>query len=183
MEQQLSIRSSYFSFLCRFVNRRLCGTVTNVRDNFQFKQLFDDYFLPMSNILTSFSAIAKNEGISISALESKIGASKGVLSRALNKNTDIQVRWLVKLVENYPHYNPEWILTGKGAMLRHVNTKGLNELEEVAEEYKLQEKVSVLEEQIKILKDTNDALKETNDALKEMKGFLLKRIEELEGLD
>src|SRR5690606_14064663 len=134
----------------------------------------------MNTILTIFSAIAKNESISISALETKIGASKGVLSRALKNGTDIQVKWLIALVENYPHYNAEWILTGKGPMLRNSNTNGMDELKEVGEEYQLREKVSVLEEKIQILKATNDALKDNNDSLKEMKGFLLKRIEELE---
>lgn len=135
----------------------------------------------MSIILTNFSIIAKNEAISISALEMKIGASKGVLSRALKNNTDIQVKWLIALVENYPDYNTEWILTGKGPMLRNANAHGMDELKEVGEEYQLREKVSVLEEKIKNLKAINDVLKDNNDSLKEMKGFLLKRIEELEG--
>ncbi|HUH46596.1 MAG TPA: hypothetical protein VLZ54_05535 [Arenibacter sp.] len=134
----------------------------------------------MNRILTIFSAIARNETISISALEKEIGASKGVLSRALKNNTDIQVKWLLSLVENYPQYNAEWILTGKGPMLRNSNTNGMDELKEGGEEYQLREKVSVLEEKIQFLKATNDALKDNNDSLKEMKGFLLKRIAELE---
>lgn len=134
----------------------------------------------MSRILTVFSTIAKNEGITLSALEKSIGTSKGVLSRALKNGTDIQVKWLIALVENYPDYNPEWILTGKGAMLRYSITNNRDELHEVTKEYHLQEKVSVLEEQIINLKAINDALKENNDSLKEMKGFLLKRIAELE---
>lgn len=135
----------------------------------------------MGRILTVFSTIAKNESISISALEKSIGASKGVLSRALKNGTDIQVKWLIALVENYPDYNAEWILTGKGSMLRHPNTNGMDELMEVTITYQLREKVSALEEQIRFLKATNEALKENNDSLKEIKGFLLKRIEELEG--
>jgi len=135
----------------------------------------------MNTILTIFSAIAKNESISISALEKSIGASKGVLSRALKNGTDIQVKWLIALVENYPGYNPEWILTGKGQMLKHPDNSSIKELNEEGKKYQLREKVSALEEQINILKATNDALKDNNDSLKEMKGFLLKRIEELEG--
>ena len=151
----------------------------NIRDNFQYKQLFDDYFLPMNKILTVFGILAKNESISISALEKSIGASKGVLSRALKNGTDIQAKWLVALVENYPQYNPEWILTGDGPMLRQSNANN-DELNENREKYQLLGKVSVLEEQINMLKATNNALKENNESLKEMKGFLLKRIEELE---
>lgn len=82
----------------------------------------------MDNLLHRISLIAENESISITALEKKIGASKGVLSRAINNNTDIQARWLTAIVENYPHYNATWLLTGIG------NSK--NEVSEVQIMYK-----------------------------------------------
>ena len=72
----------------------------------------------MINILEVFSKVSKNEGVTITRLEQIIGASKGVLSRAITNNSDIQSKWLLKLVENYPHYNSEWLLTGKGPMLK-----------------------------------------------------------------
>lgn len=72
----------------------------------------------MYNILNSFISIAENQKISITKLEHQIGASKGVLSRAIAKNSDIQSKWIMSLVENYPQYNTEWILTGKGSMLK-----------------------------------------------------------------
>lgn len=65
-------------------------------------------------------AIAKN--ITIGALERNIGASKGVLSRAINNNTDIQSKWIELIVENYPDINTSWLLTGKGSMLHTVAT-------------------------------------------------------------
>lgn len=70
----------------------------------------------MKNILEVFQKVAENEGITITKLETVIGASKGVLSRAIANNSDIQSKWLIKLVENYPHYNSTWLLTGKGSM-------------------------------------------------------------------
>ena len=72
----------------------------------------------MSNILSRIQEIAINEGITIGALERIIGASKGVLSRAISNGTDIQSKWLQKIVENYPHYSANWILTGEGSMLK-----------------------------------------------------------------
>ncbi|MGK6349805.1 hypothetical protein [Parapedobacter sp. DT-150] len=60
--------------------------------------------------------ISNKEGVSVTALEASIGASKGVFSRALANGTDIQSKWLVKLAENYPQYSPEWLLTGNGKM-------------------------------------------------------------------
>ncbi|MFW0736437.1 S24 family peptidase [Flavobacterium sp. T12S277] len=76
----------------------------------------------MNNILDSFSKVAKNEGVTITKLEHVIGASKGVLSRAIANNSDIQAKWILKLVENYPQYNSEWLLTGKEPMLKSKNT-------------------------------------------------------------
>ncbi len=51
-------------------------------------------------------------------MERSLGASKGVLSRAIANGTDIQSKWIQTLVENYPIYSPEWLLTGKGPMLK-----------------------------------------------------------------
>lgn len=77
----------------------------------------------MSTILTRIQEISINEGITIAALERVIGASKGVLSRAINNGTDIQSKWIQILVENYPQYSADWLLTGKGNMLRDENKR------------------------------------------------------------
>ncbi|MDR3059492.1 MAG: S24 family peptidase [Prevotella sp.] len=74
----------------------------------------------MGTILTRISEIANSENITITALEKKIGASKGVLSRALNNNTDIQAKWIQSIVENYPLYSESWLLTGRGEMLKNT---------------------------------------------------------------
>lgn len=71
----------------------------------------------MGNILSRIQEIASNEGITIGALERKIGASKGVLSRAISNGTDIQSKWVQTIVENYPHYSARWLMTGRGEML------------------------------------------------------------------
>jgi phage repressor protein C with HTH and peptisase S24 domain len=77
------------------------------------------------DMIKRIKQIADNEGITISALEKKIGASKGVLSRALNKGTDIQSKWLSEIVENYPNYNPVWLLTGQGGMTTNKQSEAL----------------------------------------------------------
>lgn len=73
----------------------------------------------MSNILSRIQEIAVREGITIAAMERRIGASKGVLSRAIANGTDIQSKWLQNIVENYPSYSAEWLIAGRGSMLRH----------------------------------------------------------------
>ena len=71
----------------------------------------------MNKILSRIEQIAKNEGITIGALEREIGASKGVLSRAINNGTDIQSKWLQILVEKYPQYSCRWLMNGEGSMM------------------------------------------------------------------
>lgn len=77
----------------------------------------------MTTILNRIAQICDNQDITITALEKKIGASKGVLSRALSNNTDIQSKWLQRIVENYPLYSPAWLLTGEGEMLKSSEPK------------------------------------------------------------
>ncbi|MBF1079333.1 MAG: S24 family peptidase [Prevotellaceae bacterium] len=72
----------------------------------------------MGTILTRIQEITSNERMTIGAMERSIGASKGVLSRAISNGTDIQSKWIQIIVENYPRYSPEWLLTGKGNMLK-----------------------------------------------------------------
>lgn len=76
----------------------------------------------MCTILTQIKKIAENEGIAITTLEKNLGASKGVLSRAINNGTDIQSKWIMAIVENYPQYSSEWLLTGKGNMIKENKT-------------------------------------------------------------
>lgn len=72
----------------------------------------------MINILDQLQALVAAEGITITALERQVGASKGVISRAIKYGTDIQVKWLTKVVENYPQISTEWLLTGNGEMYK-----------------------------------------------------------------
>ena len=60
----------------------------------------------MAKILYRISEIAAHEGITIGALERNIGASKGVLSRAIDKGTDIQAKWIVQMDEIIPNILP-----------------------------------------------------------------------------
>ena len=92
--------------------------VAKIVDNFQQYKYNDDYFQFMSTILSRIQKIITNEGITIGAMERSLGTSKGVLSRAISNGTDIQSKWIQILAENYPLYSAEWLLTGKGNMLK-----------------------------------------------------------------
>lgn len=76
----------------------------------------------MNIILENIKKIADNEGITIAKLERVIGASKGVLYRAIANNSDIQVKWLLEIVQKYPQYSCEWLLKSEGLMIKDENT-------------------------------------------------------------
>ena len=84
----------------------------------------------MSTVLSRIQELASNEKITIGALERRIGASKGVLSRAINNSTDIQSKWIQNIVENYPQYSAQWLLTGEGPMLK-TGTESSSESETI----------------------------------------------------
>ena len=71
----------------------------------------------MCKILSRIKTLADAEGISIGTIERTIGASRGVISKAIAKGTDIQSKWLELICEKYPKYSPVWLLTGQGTML------------------------------------------------------------------
>ena len=68
----------------------------------------------METVLDRIAQIANREQISIGKMERIIGASKGVLSRAISNKSDIQSKWITRIVENYPQYSGDWLLTGNG---------------------------------------------------------------------
>lgn len=81
----------------------------------------------MGSILLRIEQIAINEGITLTALEKQIGASKAVLTRALNNNTDISTKWIKRIVEIYQLYSIDWIITGEGEMLKNTSSYGENQ--------------------------------------------------------
>ena len=71
----------------------------------------------MANFSDNLATFLNEKGISIRALEQQIGCSNGVISRSINKGTDISSQWVSKIIEIYPDLNPTWLLLGKGEML------------------------------------------------------------------
>lgn len=115
----------------------------------------------MSSILKSIQQIAINEGIGITKLEQTIGASKGVLSRAIARNSDIQAKWILKIIENYPQYNCEWLIKNEGPMIQKNNTT---------------ESDTIISEQNINYKELAEARKETIESMKKEILYLEEKI-------
>lgn len=73
-------------------------------------------------MLERIRKIIDNEGISVRAFEQRINASNGLIRKAIANNTDIYSKWIGSIVENFPQYSAEWLLTGKGQMLKSRNS-------------------------------------------------------------
>lgn len=77
----------------------------------------------MGNISDRIAQIIKKEGISTRAFEQQIGCSNGVISKCINKGTDISSQWVSKIIETYSEVDPKWLLTGEGTMLQGAENK------------------------------------------------------------
>lgn len=49
------------------------------------------------------------------AFEKSIG-TRSTIANAIKKNSDINSKWISKIIETYPNLNADWLLTGKGSM-------------------------------------------------------------------
>lgn len=61
------------------------------------------------------------QGISVRRFEQLISASNGMIRKAITNNTDIQSKWIAKIIEIFPDLSVEWLLTGKGSMLKSID--------------------------------------------------------------
>lgn len=112
----------------------------------------------------------KNQGLSVRSFEQSIGASDGMIRRAIKNNTDIQSKWLSITADIYPNLDINWLLTGRGFMLKSESTSPTGEhvsdplplpteesllytmyKEEKAENKELIEQIGALKQQIKTI--------------------------------
>lgn len=69
-------------------------------------------------MIERLSQFIQYQELSIRAFELSINASDGMIRRAISNKTDIQSKWLTVIAENYPDLNIDWLITGKGEMIR-----------------------------------------------------------------
>lgn len=68
------------------------------------------------SLIDRIKQVSDKEGLTISKFERIIGASAGLLRKAIKNGTDVQSKWISKIAENFPQYNYYWLLTGEGNM-------------------------------------------------------------------
>jgi methionine synthase II (cobalamin-independent) len=70
------------------------------------------------SIIERLEEYITSKNISIRQFEMNIGTSNGVIHTAIKNRKDIRSSWISKIIEKYPDLNAEWLITGKGSMLR-----------------------------------------------------------------
>lgn len=108
--------------------------------------------------------------ISVFKFEQSIGV-RSTIDKAIKSNSNLRSDILSKIIEVYTDLNPDWLLTGKGEMLRQNETNFVNETGSV---YEIENKI------VTELKKQNDLLRENYHLSKEMIDLQKEKIEVLQ---
>lgn len=92
--------------------------------------------------------------LSLRSFEASIGFSNGALTSQLKPGKTIGVDKLENILRVYEELSPDWLLTGKGAMLRNKQSESEEKLNEIYEYLKrhtlqLEEKLEKMQELLK----------------------------------
>jgi repressor LexA len=74
----------------------------------------------MEKISDRILLIIQQENLSIRKFELKIGCANGTIQTVVKNGTNIGSKWVTKIIEKFPQYNPDWIMTGSGNVLRTI---------------------------------------------------------------
>ena len=106
------------------------------------------------------------EKLNISAFEKKIGAGNNSIGTIINRNSNVSGQILSKILTQFSYVSAEWLLTGKGEMLKNVPKELFNTVEEPEEEYKTEKSIEAAQKKtISILENVVDDLRNDKEVL------------------
>lgn len=119
--QVLGLCELFFLFFCTHIVKLFenclllwpCYRVTrcNITDNYHNYKINREYFHEKVIIMIRrLEQFIKNQGLSVRSFEQSIGASDGMIRRAIKNNTDIQSKWLSITADIYPNLDINWLL-------------------------------------------------------------------------
>jgi Peptidase S24-like len=88
------------------------------------------------NVADNIVSYLKYKGISVNKFSTEIGVSNSYFSKQIKENGSIGSKIMQEIVKKYEDINPEWLLTGKGAMLK-TDTEIIHPKTEVTSEIRL----------------------------------------------
>lgn len=85
--------------------------------------------------------ILKDTGLSARQFEISIGKTSGYLNSLVKRGSSPSINVISKIIEVYPQYNGEWIISGRGSMIHKEKDNPLN-TSEITIEALLDEKIN-----------------------------------------
>jgi hypothetical protein len=81
----------------------------------------------IKNTLSRIKEYIDFKGINNASFEKEVGMSNGSFASQLKNNKTIGVDKLENILKKYPEINPDWLLTGKGSMLKEEQKSRLSQ--------------------------------------------------------
>lgn len=108
----------------------------------------------VSNVLERLNRIISYYDLSLRKFAISLGVHYNTIQNTFYRQSDVSFSILNKVITTYPEINPEWLMTGKGEMIRDVNemkemTKSLGDA--LLENKVLTHELADAKEEIKIL--------------------------------
>ena len=102
------------------------------------------------SVIKRLKDFIKSQGLTISGFEKDINVSNGYVN-SISKGIGGEV--LLSILEKSPKLNIDWLLTGKGSMLKEDTSKPVNTPEDMGQVALLQQENSFLKEKITLLEE------------------------------
>ena len=84
------------------------------------------YQIMESTILQRIREIMNNEGLNVNSFSSKINVPRTTVKSMFEKNTNPSFEQLLKIIDAFTQYSTDWILSGKGDMLKKEQSASVN---------------------------------------------------------
>lgn len=81
----------------------------------------------IKNTLSRIKEYIDFKGINNASFEKEVGMSNGSFASQLKNNKTIGVDKLENILKKYPEISPDWLLTGKGSMLKEEQKSRLSQ--------------------------------------------------------
>ena len=97
--------------------------MTNIQDIFSIQTLLQDIFSILMKFIERLKQYIDYKSISLNAFDKSIGASNGYIGKQIKNGASVGSDMVEKIISTYTDLNLEWLITGKGEMLKQDHLK------------------------------------------------------------